>query len=114
MQLTELRFTEVAMQINAVFAKTDKGRDEIRTRAAGLAQPLRILLIATDGEKDVAKLARLHPAGSGVVQLIEQLAALGLIESKTASASRAPEPRFARSAASVAAVPEMKYVMSLR
>lgn len=102
------------MQADTVFAKTDKGREEIRTRAAGLSQPLRILLIATDGQKDVAKLARLHPAGSGVEQLIEQLVAMGLVESRSGLASRASSPRFARSAGVVAAVPETKYVMSLR
>jgi hypothetical protein len=96
------------MQADTVFAKTDKGREEIRTRAAGLNQPLRILLIATDGEKDLARLARLHPAGAGVMQLAEQLAALGLVERKIAHRGVA-EARPARAAA-----PEGKYVMSLR
>ena len=101
------------MKLDTVFTKTEKGREEIRTRAAGLPQPLRILLIATDGEKDVAKLSRLHPAGAGVAALLAELAALGLIESNFAARRAATESRFARaSTASIGVAP--KYVMSLR
>ncbi|AXQ27207.1 hypothetical protein D0B54_00215 [Solimonas sp. K1W22B-7] len=106
------------MNPETIYVKTEKGREEIRSRAAGLSQALRILLIATDGEKPIAKLARLHPAGAGVIELIAELQAFGFVEPLTAGSARpaaVTRPTAAPSRASAFGAPEtQKYVMSLR
>ncbi|HSW15377.1 MAG TPA: hypothetical protein VLI06_21190 [Solimonas sp.] len=98
------------MTPETIYVKTEKGRDEIRSRAAGLNQALRILLIATDGDKSLGKLSRLHPAGDGTGTLIGQLQALGLVE--PLGVSRPVASRAARTTG--LPLPETKYVMSLR
>jgi len=106
------------MNPETIYVKTEKGREEIRSRAAGLSQALRILLIATDGEKPIAKLARLHPAGAGVIDLIGELEAHGFVEPLHAGSKVVPlnRPTAAPSkpAAAFAAPEAQKYVMSLR
>lgn len=99
------------MNPETIYVKTEKGREEIRSRAAGLSQALRILLIATDGEKPLTKLCRLHPAGAGTVDLIRELQRLGLVEPLGATRPKTAAPT---ALASGLPVPEMKYVMSLR
>lgn len=107
------------MNPETIYVKTEKGREEIRSRAAGLSQALRILLIATDGEKPIAKLARLHPAGAGALDLMAELHAFGYVEPLTAGMAK-PTPikrptMAAPSTASAFGLPEtQKYVMSLR
>lgn len=107
------------MNPETIYVKTEKGREEIRSRAAGLSQALRILLIATDGEKPIAKLARLHPAGAGALDLMAELEAFGFVEPLTAGMAQ-PKPvrrptMAAPSTASAFGLPEaQKYVMSLR
>lgn len=106
------------MNPETIYVKTEKGREEIRSRAAGLSQALRILLIATDGEKPIAKLARLHPAGAGVIDLVGELEAFGFVEplhagSKVVPLNR-PTTAPAKPSAAFAAPEAQKYVMSLR
>lgn len=72
------------MNENTVFSKTDRGREEIRTRAAKLAGPPRALLIAVDGTKTVAALAREYPVAGGIENLLDHLLHQGFIESGTA------------------------------
>jgi hypothetical protein len=106
------------MNPETIYVKTEKGREEIRSRAAGLSQALRILLIATDGEKPVARLARLHPAGAGALELMAELQAFGFVEPLTAGMPRPKplsRPTMAAPSASALGLPEQqKYVMSLR
>lgn len=44
-----------------VFAKTVKGQDEIKTRAGGLSQRARQVLIFVDGKRDLAALGKMLP-----------------------------------------------------
>jgi hypothetical protein len=60
------------------YAKTEAGRDEIRTRAHGLSRTVRNLLLMIDGHRSSAYLLE-HIQGVGPADL-EQLAGLGLIE----------------------------------
>lgn len=74
----------------SVYRKTDKGRQEIATRASGLAPRLRSALILVDGKRDDATLARLlHPDGIGCLQA---LAAGGFVEAIDTPAAAAPIP----------------------
>lgn len=86
------------MDASTVFTKTDLGREEIKTRALKLPSTLRTLLIAVDGIKSVGTLTREYPVVSGVVPLLEKLAALNLITAEnsygTAAASDAPADDF--------------------
>lgn len=60
------------------YAKTDAGREEIRSRAHGLSRTLRNLLLMIDGNRSSAYLVE-HLQGVAEADL-EQLAAAGLIE----------------------------------
>ncbi len=68
------------MDEHTVFIKTEQGRNEVRSRALKLAQPLRTLLIATDGYKSLGTLEREYSVGNGARPLLRQLLDLGLIE----------------------------------
>ncbi|GAC1627457.1 MAG: hypothetical protein NVS9B10_16470 [Nevskia sp.] len=68
------------MDETSVFIKTDRGRDEIRTRASKLTPSLRALLIAIDGVKTAGTLAREYPLVSGIGPLLTDLQERGLIE----------------------------------
>ncbi len=63
-----------------VYAKTDKGRDEIATRKLGVSARLRSLLLMMDGQRSIAalasKLGSLDRTGDDARALIEA----GLIE----------------------------------
>ena len=76
------------MDANAVYQKTGKGEEEIRTRAAKLDQKLRNILILVDGSKTVGQLqavaARLGLAQDAVAQLEK----LGLVASIGGGAPR--------------------------
>lgn len=67
------------MDDKAVFAKTEKGWAEIKSRALKLDRVLRFLLISTDGNKTVATLAQQYGLNGRVGPLIGQLLELGLI-----------------------------------
>lgn len=68
------------MDENTVFIKTERGREEIRTRAAKLGGQPRALLIAVDGVKSTATLSREYPVAGGIGILINELLQQGLIE----------------------------------
>lgn len=67
------------MDQTTVYTKTDRGRDEIRTRSLGLPAQLRVLLIATDGKHRVDELGAMYPRGN-VFEAFAQLLKEGLIE----------------------------------
>lgn len=76
------------MDKRAVFAKTQKGKDEIETRQNRLPAKLRMILILVDGKSDVAHLVEKagHP---DLIKTLEELTQLGFIQ---AVAGRATPP----------------------
>ena len=85
------------MDRNAVLAKTAKGVEELKSRAHGLAQRLRALLIVVDGTATAgevaAKFGGTPEAEAGLQALIDR----GFVESKgtRTAASPGPPPAFA-------------------
>ena len=80
------------MDEHTVFIKTEQGRNEVRSRTLKLAQPLRTLLIATDGYKSLGTLEREYTVGNGARPLLRQLLDLGLIETLDKAAARTSDP----------------------
>lgn len=74
---------------NRVFAKTEAGQSEIKTRSLGLSPKLRSVLIMVDGQRTGRDLAAL--AGPDTEQALAGLMAAGCIEMLAA----APEPAAA-------------------
>jgi hypothetical protein len=62
-----------------VYAKTDKGRDEIAMRTSGLSFRLRALLLLVDGQRTVSTLADSFGNDAGTTERLAQLAAGGFI-----------------------------------
>ena len=76
------------MDANAVYQKTGKGEEEIRTRAAKLDQKLRNILILVDGSKTVGQLQGVA-ARLGLTQdAVGQLEKLGLVSPVGGAAAR--------------------------
>ncbi|MBE9610994.1 hypothetical protein [Chitinilyticum piscinae] len=71
--------THVQLPGNLVLIKTDKGQQEIATRAHQLPQALRRLLILVDGAKSVSALTVLL-VGLEVIPLLRELAHQGFVE----------------------------------
>jgi hypothetical protein len=67
------------MEPDQILVKTDKGREEIKSRALALSQAARTLLIASDGQKTVRSLTELFSKIPGVTSMIQELVDLGLI-----------------------------------
>lgn len=65
----------------AIYSKTMKGRIEIAERRCGLSMRLRQALILVDGRTPYGMLRMMLQHLGEPAQLIEQLAALGLVES---------------------------------
>ena len=68
------------MNPNQILVKTDKGRDEIKTRSLALSQHARNLLIAADGQKSCGTLAQLYSKVPDVNAVLQELADQGLVE----------------------------------
>ncbi|MCW5653084.1 hypothetical protein [Hydrogenophaga sp.] len=68
------------MEPTTLFAKTDKGREALTSRPAGLAPRLRMLLIMVDGKRTVADLDPLVAGEGSAAPLLEQLQASGWVE----------------------------------
>lgn len=83
-----------------VFAKTQKGKDEIATRQYRLPAKLRMALILVDGKSDMANLA--GEGESGLAKELEELALLGFIEEVSPSFEKSA-PASSKAAASSAA-----------
>lgn len=74
------------------FAKTDKGQEEIRTRAYRLNPKLRSLLVMVDGIKSVGELLKAATALGGGREALDALIQDGFIAAAPAGAPVAPEP----------------------
>ena len=77
------------MNPNQVLVKTGKGRDEIKARSITLSQHARNLLIATDGQKSCGQLAQMYSKIPHVDAVLDELAALGLVEPQGSSSKAA-------------------------
>ncbi len=78
------------MERATVFAKTERGREEMRTRGLGLPSQLRIVLIATDGVRRMDELGALYARVGDIGEACSVLQAQGLIEPVGDSAAKAP------------------------
>ena len=74
------------MEPDQVLVKTDKGREEIKSRALALSQAARTLLIASDGQKTVRSLTELFSKIPGVTSMIQDLVDHGLVAPQGAGA----------------------------
>lgn len=63
-----------------IFDKTSAGRDEVRTRARGLPQRLRSVLILVDGARTEAALRQAVERTGAPVDTVETLLSMGLIQ----------------------------------
>lgn len=63
-----------------IFDKTTAGRDEVRTRARGLPQRLRSVLILVDGARTEAALRQAVELTAAPVDTVETLLSMGLIQ----------------------------------
>lgn len=77
-------WTTWPMDSTTVLVKTARGTEEIRTRALGLSQRIRTLLILIDGRKPVAELQRLLPSLPEAAQVLEALVRGGFVTVKSA------------------------------
>jgi hypothetical protein len=87
--LTILDRPEGALQMNDedVLDKTDSGRDELRTRAAGLSQRARSILIMVDGVRTVGDLRVAIERLSAPADTLDSLLELALVvQTRTAPA----------------------------
>lgn len=74
--------------MSKLYSKTAKGQEEIKTRAGGLTQRMRQVLIFIDGKRSRDDLFGMLK-GDDIDELLSALTAQGLIE---ASGSAAPKP----------------------
>lgn len=74
--------------MSQIYSKTLKGQEEIKTRAGGLSQRMRQVLIFIDGKRSRDDLAGMLK-GDDMDTLLAELMAQGLVE---ASGSAAPKP----------------------
>jgi hypothetical protein len=65
--------------LNAIYKKTDKGIEALKTRDASLPQKLRVLLIPIDGKKTLSELTPLLTLGSDSHLRIKELFDAGFI-----------------------------------
>lgn len=80
------------MNDKEIYAKTDAGREEMRTRALQLSGALRQVLLLVDGNRTVAQLKELQAGGKAPPDALEQLQAMGLIELLESSIQPVAEP----------------------
>jgi pyruvate/2-oxoglutarate dehydrogenase complex dihydrolipoamide acyltransferase (E2) component len=94
--------------MSQIYSKTAKGQEEIKTRAGGLTQRMRQVLIFIDGKRSRDDLFGMLK-GDDFDKLLAELVALGLVEvtgsaaSKPAAAPAAPAPVAAAAPAAAAA-----------
>ena len=81
-----------------IYAKTDAGREEIRSRALGLTMAARAILLMVDGQRNVSAMRTLIAGSKASPDVLDALLAQGLIEARTgasptgASAGPSPSP----------------------
>ena len=83
----------LAVNDDDIFDKTDSGRDELRTRAAGLNQRTRSILIMVDGVRSVGDLRTAIARLSAPEDSLATLLNLGLIVRAPGASARAPDAR---------------------
>jgi hypothetical protein len=76
----------------AVLAKTEKGIEEVRSRAAGLPQKLRSLLIMVDGAASADQLIARFGGVPEIEAALEALIAQGFVVARPAPPKTAPTP----------------------
>lgn len=85
------------MDPKAIYRKTGKGEEEIRTRSAKLPPKLRTMLILVDGVKPYAELLRVAQQLGAGDNFAKTLADVGLIEAAGgAQPAAAPKDEFER------------------
>jgi hypothetical protein len=85
------------MDVNAIYVKTEKGEEEIRSRAYKLAQRLRTILIMVDGTTTGGGLAQKAKTLGVPDDFMEQLLEGGFVAPRTTE-SRAQSPAAAEAA----------------
>ncbi len=96
--------------MSQIYSKTAKGQDEVKTRAGGLTQRMRQVLIFIDGKRSRDDLYGMLK-GEDLDELLHTFVAQGLIEVTGNAADKAPPKPAAPSAAptpTVAAAPVQK------
>lgn len=78
------------MDHNATYRKTEKGLEEIKTRAAGLPVKLRSVLILIDGKTSLAELLPRTPLAPDAYPQLDLLLESGLIEVAAPAPAAAP------------------------
>jgi hypothetical protein len=92
------------LEHHTVLAKTPKGADEVKSRAHGVPQKLRTLLIMVDGIATVGDILGRFPGIAEIEANLETLVSQGFIEAKGGGA-KAPPAASPASAAQAAPVP---------
>lgn len=70
------------MDKQTVFVKTDRGRDALVSRPAGLGPRLRSLLIMVDGRRSVGELGKMLGSEEAAQDLLEQLRTQGWVDAE--------------------------------
>jgi hypothetical protein len=78
------------MDNREIYAKTEAGRDEIRTRALQLPGALRNVLLLIDGQRTLEQLKTLMAGGKAPPDAVEQLLSRGLVELLVAAPAPPP------------------------
>lgn len=78
------------MEATLLALKTPKGHEEIRSRAHGLSQKLRTLLIMVDGKSTVGELLGRFPGVAEIQSNLRQLIELGFVQVAAGQAAAAP------------------------
>ncbi|WP_147383863.1 hypothetical protein [Noviherbaspirillum sedimenti] len=99
--------------MNQVYSKTLKGQEEIKTRAGGLSQRMRQLLIFIDGKRSRDELFGMLK-GDDMDALLAALVEQGMVEASGSAAPKAaapaaapaPAPASTAAATAVAAAPQ--------
>ena len=90
------------MQPSHVPTKTPAGTDEISTRRHRLSTRSRTILIAIDGHHSVAQLQTMFASFGDIGLLLDELAALGLVEGGAAASATKTAPQSIPAAAAPA------------
>jgi pyruvate/2-oxoglutarate dehydrogenase complex dihydrolipoamide acyltransferase (E2) component len=91
------------MEATLLALKTPKGHEEIRSRAHGLSQKLRTLLIMVDGKSTVGELLGRFPGVAEIQSNLRQLVELGFVQVAAGQGAAAPAAAGAEKAAPKAA-----------
>ena len=89
----------------ALLAKTPKGLEEVKSRAHGVPQKLRTLLIMVDGASTVADILGRFPGITEIETNLETLVAQGFLEAKGGGAAAPAAPSPAAPAVTAPSVP---------